>query len=118
MWPVFNTSLPIADQILSCLLENWRSYLIIAVQILDWASAVRLPEKNPLFVFSWSFFCMPSRAEQGGIDRVFAHAPNAGAAPVSNRFAVSAPAGSEPRSQIANNGATGGEGENTFMISG
>lgn len=51
---------------------------------------------------------MALAAEQGGIDRVFAHAPNTGAAPASNRFAVSAPAGSESRSQIANNGATGG----------
>ena len=51
---------------------------------------------------------MALAAEQGGIDRVFAHAPNTGATSVSNRFAVSALAGSEPRAQIANNGATGG----------
>ena len=57
---------------------------------------------------------MVPAAEQGSIDHVFAHAPNAGATPVSSRFAVSAPAGSEPRSKIANNGATGGGGESNM----
>ena len=51
---------------------------------------------------------MALAAEQGGIDRVFAHAPNTGATPLSNRSAVSTPAAEQPRPQNANNAATGG----------
>ena len=83
----------------------WAYYLIIAVQILTYAT---LPEKCLSLITVGQFLRMPPRAEQGCVDRVFAHAPNTGAASVSNRFAVSAPAGSEPKSKIANNGATGG----------
>lgn len=46
-------------------------------------------------------------AEFDGIDNVSSHAPNTGATPRSNRFAVSAPASAQPRSRIANDAATG-----------
>ena len=54
------------------------------------------------------------RGKRDALNLVFAHAPNAGATPLSNRSAVSTSAAGQSRAQIANNAATGGDGNKPF----
>ena len=69
-----------------------------------------------IFVYSCDFFTHPLGEGGRASDLIFPHALNTAATSVSNRFAVFTPAGSGPRSQIANNAATGGDGK-TAQIS-